>query len=361
MVGGGPAGLAAGIALAQAGFETTVLERGIPPIDKACGEGVMPEGIAAITELGLKVPSDIGFRFAGIRFRDAHSVVAGNFPNGEGLGMRRTVLHSLLVRRAQNAGVAIAWGVKNVHFVRGGLQAGGRAVKAKFVVAADGQNSHLRSQAGLDRTRRERRRYGFRRHYRIAPWCPYTELYWGPGCQIYITPVAKDELCVALLSSDPRLRLETALTHFPEVRCRLESAIAVSKEMGGLSVSRTLQNVCNSNVALVGDASGSVDAVTGDGLSLAFSQSLALAAALKSGDIRSYQAQHRQLSRRPQMMALLMLTLDKTQWFQRRALASLARTPTVFEKLLDVHVGARSFKDLASRDLVNLCETFLFA
>jgi flavin-dependent dehydrogenase len=48
-------------------------------------------------------------------------------------------------------------------------------------------------------------------------------------------------------------------------------------------------------VALVGDASGSVDAITGEGLCLLFQQAVALAAALEAGDLALYQAEHRRI------------------------------------------------------------------
>ena len=361
VIGGGPAGLAAAIALAQAGYETTVVDCAIPPIDKACGEGLMPDSIAVLAQLGIAVSPDLGFRFTGIRFCGKHSSVVADFPSGKGLGVRRTVLHSLLIRRAQEIGVTLAWGVKNVHISNTGVSVNDQLLRVGFVVAADGQNSTVRREAGLSRTVSERRRYGFRRHYRIAPWSSYMELYWGPRCQIYITPVAAEEVCVALISRESHLRLDAALAHFPDVRSRLKGAPSVSKEMGALSVSRTLDSVCNDKVALVGDASGSVDAVTGEGLCLAFRQSLALAEALRAGDLEAYQSRHRKLSRLPQTMASLMLSLDNYPSFQRRALASLARRPGVFEKLLAVHVGAKSFQHLVSWELVDLCRAFLLA
>ena len=48
VVGGGPAGLAVAIAARLAGLSVDVFERAAPPIDKACGEGVMPDGLALL-------------------------------------------------------------------------------------------------------------------------------------------------------------------------------------------------------------------------------------------------------------------------------------------------------------------------
>ena len=68
------------------------------------------------------------------------------------------------------------------------------------------------------------------------------------------------------------------------------------------------------NVVLIGDASGTVDAITGEGLGLAFSQAVALASCLESGDLRRYQIEHRKLAVRPLCMGRLMLMLDRRPW-----------------------------------------------
>ena len=39
-----------------------------PPIDKACGEGLMPDGLAALERLGIQMPLEQARPFRGIRF-----------------------------------------------------------------------------------------------------------------------------------------------------------------------------------------------------------------------------------------------------------------------------------------------------
>ena len=116
-------------------------------------------------------------------------------------------------------------------------------------------------------------RYAFRQHYRVAPWTDRMELALGQHGQIYVTPVAKDQVCVALISRDPRLRLTEALQRFPELKSRLDEADVSSDERGALTATCKLKRVSRGNVALIGDASGTVDAITGEGLCLAFSSS----------------------------------------------------------------------------------------
>ena len=166
------------------------------------------------------------------------------------------------------------------------------------------------------------------------------ELYWGPRGQFYVTPVATNEICVVYISRDSKVRLDCALFDFPILRDRLADAEHGSHEMGALSISRSLKRVYKDSVALLGDASGSVDAVTGEGMCLAFKQADALAHALRAGNLKEYAARHRKIASRPRMMAALMLTMEKHAEIQRRALAFLAKHPPLFESLLRFHVGA---------------------
>ena len=330
VVGGGPAGLAAAIAARRKGLSVTVVDAAVPPIDKACGEGLMPDALRALAELGVEIPAGLGAPFRGIRFVGEDISVEAEFPSGYGQALRRTVLHQILVDAAAHAGVELHWGTP-----AGELS----DVSARWIVGADGHASRVRKWAGLDRWRRVRERLGFRVHYRMAPWTDHVEVYWHPEFQMYVAPVAADEVMVALLCRDPHMRVEEALEVFPELRERVGDSARTTMERGGISATRRLWVVTQGSVALVGDASGSVDAITGEGLGLAFRQALALADAMVAGNLDLYETAHRRLARRPTFMADLLLLLDGRAGLQDRALHYLARHRQVFRFLLAWHVG----------------------
>jgi flavin-dependent dehydrogenase len=351
VIGGGPAGLAAALAARRRGLDVTLADCAVPPIDKACGEGIMPDGLSAARSLGLDLDAAAGHPFRGIRFCDRDAAVEAAFPNGHGLGLRRTALHQLMVNQAIDAGVRLAWGVRVSGITAEGVVADDRLVRARWIAGADGGHSPVRRWAGLDACHHESHRFGFRRHYAVAPWSQYMEIHWGDGCQLYITPVAAAEVCVVLISRDQRLRLEDALPGFPEVQRRLAGAGPSNLQRGGVTASRRLKAVYRGNVALVGDASGSVDAITGEGLCLLFQQSVALAAALEAGDLSLYQAEHRRIGRRPEWMADLMLLLDRRRGLRSRAIRALAGRPNLFAGMLAMHVGEQSTADFLSNGL----------
>lgn len=341
VVGGGPAGLAAALAARQNGFSVALADRARPPIDKACGEGLMPDGLAALRALGIELGPDHGRPFRGIRFVDAEVVAEACFPRDHGLGIRRTLLHRLLRERAEEAGVATHWGAPIDAGDPAELKIGDRTVDCRWVIGADGAQSRLRDWATLPPVWNGLRRIGMRQHFRLRPWTDFVEVYWRNGIQAYVTPVASDEVCVALLGNAPGARLSELPALFPGLAKRLGGAERSGPARGAMSMSTTLRRVTRGPVALVGDASGAVDAVTGEGVSLAFRQAIALGAALAAGDLALYETAHRRMRRIPLLMARLLLLMSGNDGLRRRVLRALATQPRVFNQLLAGHVGQR--------------------
>ena len=361
IVGGGPVGLATAIALRERGFSVMVADPALPPIDKACGEGLMPDALASLARLGITLPPETSFPFRGIRFLGPGTAVDASFPSGIGVGIRRMHLHQALIDHAGKAGAALLWGTPVKGLTETGVMLDSGTVECKWVIGADGEKSRVREWAGLEDTQHSSIRFGFRRHYRIAPWADCVEIYWGSGSQIYLTPIGPEEICVAVISRDSHLRLEHALPQHPELFERLRTVPVTTPERGAVSATRRLARVYRNNVALVGDASGSVDAITGEGLRLGFEQGMALAKALQAGDLRVYAAAYRRLARRPAFMAALMLSLDRSASLRRRVLRALSDDPRIFTTQLAMHVGGASSADFIRQSMLPLGRRLLVA
>ncbi len=407
VIGGGPAGLATAIRARLAGLSARVLERSSPPIDKACGEGLMPDAAARLGELGIELAPGEGWPFRGIRYLDGDTVAEGLFPRGAGLGVRRLHLHQALAQRAAELGVELWWGVaarglapaaeplaasttetaaegRAGAVLAGGAftdRAGYELAAARWVVGADGLRSRVRRWAGLERPPARLRRFGVRRHFACCPWNDLVEVYWGPRCEAYVTPVGPREVGVAMLWGEGRERdgeagqarlllggsaggpretqpaaraadgfttpplrasacFDSLLTHFPALGARLAGAEAASRDRGAGPLRQRARAVCRGNVALVGDAAGYVDAITGEGLAVALHQSAALIEALCGGDLTGYAAAHRRIVRLPDGMTALLLACERRPWLRRRMVRALAAEPALFSRLLGIHTRA---------------------
>jgi menaquinone-9 beta-reductase len=335
VVGGGPAGLATAIGARLRGLSVIVVEGRRPPLDKACGEGVMPDGVAALARLGVVVP---GRRFWGICWRQEGSEVHGRFPASPGLGVRRPALHGALAARAEALGVDLRWGVRVQGMADQSVLTAGGAVGGRFLVGADGLHSRMRHWAGLASDGGRHKRFGVRRHLAIPPWSEEVEVTWGEGAEAYVTPVAAREVGVALLWSGKGAGgFDALLRRFPELAERLRGAPASSRDRGAGPFHQRVRGVVRGHLALVGDAAGYLDALTGEGVGLAVQQAEALAAALAAADLGRYRRAHRRLGRLPGALTALLLVAERRPRLRRRLLAALAADPPLFSRLLGVH------------------------
>jgi flavin-dependent dehydrogenase len=293
VAGGGPVGLAAAIEARLAGLDVVVVEPRTGPIDKACGEGLMPGAIPALARLGV---SPRGFPLRGVDYRDGVRNAAHRFVGGNGLGVRRTTLHAALHDRAVELGVRFQQGrVEAVTQDAAGVTAGG--VRAEWLLAADGLHSTVARETGLALPApRARRRYGQRKHYAVEPWSDLIEVHWTPAGEIYVTPTADGMVGLSLLARQGT-QFEEALASAPELAARVAGAEAASELRGaGPFRQRTRARVAG-RVLLIGDASGYVDALTGEGIRIGLDQARAAVAAVGAGRPRDYEREWQRVTR----------------------------------------------------------------
>lgn len=361
VVGGGPAGLAAAIAASLKNFRVTVVDSRKPPINKPCGEGLLPQAVAALRQLGIDLDSGPGFPFEGFRFTDETSSVSARIPNGHALGLRRTALHQLLIDRAIETGVSLEWGARISRFDSHGACVNGRFIPCKWLIGADGQHSSVRQFAGLGSRRPDRSRFGFRRHYAVAPWTNFVEVHWGKRSQMVVTPTGAGEICVSLFVDDSRFRMDRAFDQFPAIAARLRGAQPLTSEAGAVASFSRARAVVRGSVALVGDSSCTVDSISGQGLSLAFQQAIELAEALAAGDLREYEVAHRRITGPAVRMTQLLLWMNSSVALRRRVLRLFAANPGLFAKLISVHTGDSASDALGASAIFNLGWRVLWA
>jgi 2-polyprenyl-6-methoxyphenol hydroxylase-like FAD-dependent oxidoreductase len=354
IIGGGPAGIATAIAARLKGFCVTVIDARKPPIDKPCGEGVLPEAVDALRHLGVELDSKLLFRFSGFQFSDESSSACAQIPAGKAFGIRRTVFHRLLVDRALDLGVNFLWGTRLARLDSRGAETSVGFIASRWLVGADGSSSNVRRFAGLEPRRAAHFRFGFRRHFEIAPWTDQVEVHWGEKCQLVLTPTGPREICISLFASDSRLRLGRALDAFPAVGRRVATAQPASTEAGTATMLSKAHAATRGNVALVGDASCTVDGIAGQGLSLAFQQAIELAEALSRGDLGHYAAAHARIARIPERTTRLLLAMNASSVLRRKALRLFAANPAIFARMISIHTGASSPDALNTSEMLGL-------
>jgi 2-polyprenyl-6-methoxyphenol hydroxylase-like FAD-dependent oxidoreductase len=319
----------------------------------------LPQGIAALRNLGISLPPESAFPFRGIAFVDEEHSAGAEFAGATGFSVRRVKLQQLLVEHAIQAGVEFRWGTRVTRFDEHSVTTAKEILPCRWLVGADGQNSQIRKWAGLAPRNARRKRFGFCSHFQVKPWSDMAEVHWARGCQIFITPMAGPEVGVAVLSSDPGLRLEGALPRFPALAEKLRGATPTTREQGDTTSLRILPAVTRGCVALIGDASGTVDAVTGHGLSLSFQQALPLAEAMKRGDLAPYQHAHKKIAAVPIAMTRLMLLMDGSGWIRSRTIRLFQKTPGLFSRLLAIHTETTPLSSVGVADIAGFGWKFL--
>jgi flavin-dependent dehydrogenase len=333
VVGAGPAGLAVAIGAARVGLDTVVLERRSGVIDKACGEGLMPGALATLQALGVDPP---GHPISGITYRQGDTCAQATFRRGPGRGVRRTDLHAALTDAARGYGIAISnANVGAVEQHADHVDVAG--TKARYLVAADGLHSAVRTQVGLADgvgKRLPKPRWGQRRHYRVAPWTDMVEVTYAADSECYVTPIADDVVGVAVLSST-KGGFADQLAAFPTVCARLRDAEAVSDVRGAGPLRQPVRTRTAGRVLLAGDAAGYVDALTGEGLAVSFAAAAQLVRCLLADRPGDYERAWARVSRRSRWITGGLLWARNQRLLGPRIVPAAAAAPRLFGVAVD--------------------------
>jgi flavin-dependent dehydrogenase len=327
VVGGGPVGLATAIEGVAAGLAVALVERRGTPVDKACGEGLMPAARDALDRLGVGLD---GREFTGIRYVAPGRNALARFRNGPGLGVRRTTLSAALSARADAAGVKRVDAVAGPPMLRpDGVELEG--ITASWLVAADGLHSPLRRALGLHRAPSPRMspRYGLRRHYRTV------EVHWSGRAEAYVTPVADDLVGVAVLGPGDGTGFDDWLPEFPELRARVAAAEPASTVRGAGPLRQRARRRVTGRVLLVGDAAGYVDALTGEGLSVGLTCARELVRCVVEGRPEDYERTWLRATRRYRILTGALIYAAQRPALRRTIVPAAERLPWAFERIVD--------------------------
>ncbi len=353
IIGSGPAGLATAIGAAKRGLTVHVFDKQAGPIDKACGEGLMPSGLSALEELGALRHLDRSETapFDSIVYiQESGTRAVGKLPAPGGLGMRRLALSAALRARALEVGVVLheQTGVRSHARTSTGIEltTDSETFTAGVLVGADGLHSPSREREGLAGPAATLRRFGLRRHLAIAPWSRMVEVHFAPGVEAYLTPAGAQRVGVAFLWEAGALPgdigFESLLERFPVLKARLRGVPFDSTPRGAGPLLQHVKRRVAERFALVGDAAGYVDAITGEGLTQAFEGAAALAAVLpgvlaRKGAIAAfapYEAAAEATFARYARLAHLLVWTARHPTLRRGLIGVLARSPKMFEQVL---------------------------
>lgn len=384
VIGAGPAGLSAAIALARGGVSVLVCEQAEAPGDKPCGEGLLPSALDELKALGVDVRAmrSAGYELRGVRYFSAKGVEAeGRFEGAPGLGLRRSELQRLLRRVADSTpGLHYRRGCARVlaHGDRCSVRLVDGVASPRLVVAADGLASRARKDAGVRSEHPPPLRYGARQHFAQAPWSDQVEVYFHASGEAYVTPIDRAEVNVAVLwqaggdwqtSGGPQL-LPTLLERFPRLAKRLRPAGAVDRACGRGPLRVRVRSPVRDGLILVGDAGGYLDPITGEGVGLSLAKSRMLAhhvlPVLKqtrgpvcASALRPYVRAARRLESRHRQLTHALLWLRRSPWFLERVLGALAQDPALFAHFLSVNQGQAAPLSLPAGSALALCRRVL--
>ena len=311
IVGAGPAGSTLAALLASRGYDVALIDRDTFPRDKLCGEFLSYDALPVIDLLGVALgdaPHIARCRVVGRRrtyeFALPHPA----------RGISRMTLDALLFAKAVANGARDFSGRTATTLDARQVTVGDVAIEAKVVVGAWGRWGRFDQQLERAFVRdRAHRNFGFKRHYRGDDARDTIELYSFARGYLGVNAVEEGLTNICGLVHASRLaghrgRWDAFVGELRADEPRLEALYARYEpaQNGFLSSEPVIfraRSAVERGIFLIGDASGVIDPLTGNGMAMAIQSALVVApfvASVVDGGARTpledgYRARHRAL------------------------------------------------------------------
>jgi flavin-dependent dehydrogenase len=326
IAGGGPAGAALAIELGHRGVRVNLYEKARHPRLKACGEGLLPHGVAALRAIAGLPDAP---RVRGLRFVVGNASTEADFPEGFGLVVRRDCFDTWLFEKAA--------ATPNVD-ARMGLAY--QSEGERFVVGADGRHSRFHRRLAARRPRHAR--VGLSAHaIGLDDISDRVEVFFHREGELYIAPTGGGETLVAALFHQDRFRrdgISYLLDTIPGVRDRARRVEFTTPILAASPLGLRLSRIVDRDLLLIGDAAGAPDPITGDGIAMAMASVKPAADAIVSGDLASYERTRLAMGRNADRLGRLLLAISRAEG---RAARMLLRKRSLVTTLLDVALARR--------------------
>lgn len=304
VVGAGPGGSSAAYHLARHGVDVTILEKAEFPREKVCGDGLTPRSVKAIQDMGVDTDDARFERVIGLRVHTRATTIQLPWPDLTsfppfGLVMPRDIFDQLLAQRAVKAGARLlerteALGpITTDGYVTGATvrpsgdrEAEPTAIRARYVIAADGAASRFGTPAGVKRLPNRPLGIAARRYYRSdRPSTPWIESWldlWdeelllpGYGWSFPMTD-GRVNLGAGLLNTFANFQDVSAQRLFDAFARMLPAEREINEETadggvrsGPLPMGLNRAPLAVPGLVLVGDAAGAVNPFNGEGIAYA--------------------------------------------------------------------------------------------
>ncbi|MGH2403818.1 MAG: NAD(P)/FAD-dependent oxidoreductase [bacterium] len=287
VVGAGPAGSAAALRLARRGYRVTIVDRSKFPRAKPCGEYLNPGAVAALDRLGaLTLVARAGVSLSGMYVVGPDgAAVWVPYPAGRGLLVPRERLDHLLLLEAARAGAEVIEECRvdavtpgSAPVVTGRHRGCAVRLSARLVIGADGLRSVVARRTG-PLAPAAHGHYTVGAHFEdLQAAAPRGDLHLGPGwyAGAALYGGGRGNVVIAVQrrefrrdGSDAEAVFSRTCAALPALTRIMRGAKRVTPFVSVGPLGYRTRTATDDGIMLVGDAAGTIDPMTGEGLCLA--------------------------------------------------------------------------------------------